>query len=262
VDRLMRRALTLVEILVCLGIVAVLTSLAASGISTVVSSSRSASCSSNLRQLGTAAHAYMVSNRDALPAAILFEVDGGTMRQVMWDHVRTAAGGVEPGPLWSALDSPFRVMRCPCCMPSAMQPHDSGYNYNTSYLATEGHYPVTGGDGLVRSGWDAARPGLAPGSRRRHADTALFGEGGWAGGTNRFMRAPSATVEGDLPTVYAGAQAFRHLGSTNVCWLDGHVSPVVVAHAGLHATAALAQGTLGFPAHGFLSEDDSAYDPR
>ena len=82
------------------------------------------------------------------------------------------------------------------------------------------------------------------------------------GGANRFMRAPGATAEGDLPTVYAGAQAFRHLGSTNICWLDGHVSSASLPCAGVHATPSLAQGTLGFPDNGFLSEDDGAYDPR
>lgn len=258
----MRRALTLIEVLVCIGLVAVLSSLAASAVSSAVSASRMASCASNLRQLGSAAHAYMTSNREALPAAVLFEADAGSLRQVMWDHVRRADGTFEPGPLWTGLDRPFHVMRCPCCAPTPSDPDPSGYNYNTTFLAAEGHYPVMGPDGSMRSGWDAVRPGLPPGARRRPSDTALFGEGGWRGGANRFMRAPGAAVEGDLPTVYAGGQAFRHLGSTNICWLDGHVSSASLPCAGVHATPSLAQGTLGFPDNGFLSEDDGAYDPR
>jgi prepilin-type N-terminal cleavage/methylation domain-containing protein/prepilin-type processing-associated H-X9-DG protein len=258
----MRRALTLIEILVCIGLVAVLSSLAASAVSSAVSASRAASCVSNLRHLGSAAHAYMSSNREALPAAMLFELDAGSMRHVMWDHVRRADGHHEPGPLWVGLDRPFHAMRCPCCVPAAGDLAASGYNYNTTYLAAEGHYPVMGEDGRMRSGWDAVRPGLPPSARRRPSDTALFGEGGWRGGTNRFMRAPGATVEGDLPTVYAGGQAFRHLGSTHVCWLDGHVSAASVPCGGRHATPTLTEGTLGFPDNGFLGEDDSAYDPR
>lgn len=258
----MRRGLTLIEVLVCVGLVAVLSSLAASAVSSAVSASRGAACANNLRHLGTAAQAYMSSNRDALPAAVLFEAGAGSIRQVMWDHVRGPDGAIEPGPLWLALDRPFRLARCPCCVPTAMDPDASGYNYNTSYLAAEGHYPVMGPDGCMRSGWDAVRPGLPPAARRRPSDTALFGEGGWRGGANRFMRAPGGTVEGDLPTVYAGGQAFRHLGSTNVCWLDGHVASVGVPCAGVHAAPPLTQGTLGFPHNGFLAEDDSAYDPR
>jgi prepilin-type processing-associated H-X9-DG protein/prepilin-type N-terminal cleavage/methylation domain-containing protein len=258
----MRRALTLIEVLVCIGLVAVLSSLAASAVSSALSATRTAACANNLRHLGAAAHAYMSSNRDALPAAVLFEIGAGSMRQVMWDHTRAADGTIEPGPLWIALDRPFAVMRCPCCTQTAGDPDASGYNYNTTFLAAEGHYPVMGPDGCMRSGWDAVRPGLPPAARRRPTDTALFGEGGWRGGANRFMRAPGATVEGDLPTVYAGGQAFRHLGSTNVGWLDGHVAPVGVPWAGVHSTPPLANGTLGFPGNGFLSEDDSAYDPR
>ena len=258
----MRRALTLVEVMVCLGVVAVLSSLAASAVSSAVSASRAATCAGHLRQLGMAAHAYMSSNREALPAAVLFEASAGSLRQVMWDHVRRADGAIEPGPLWTGLDRPFHVLRCPCCIPSASDPDASGYNYNTSFLAAEGHYPVVDPDGRVRSGWDAARPGLPPSARRRPSGTALFGEGGWTGGVNRFMRAPGGTVEGDLPTVYAGGQSFRHLGSTNVCWLDGHISSFSAPCAGVHATPPLTQGTLGFPRNGFLSEDDSAYDPR
>lgn len=257
-----RRALTLPETLVAIGIVAVLSALAAAGVSGARGASRSATCASQLRRLGTAAHAYMASNRESLPPAILFEVDGSAMRQVMWDHARAADGGVEPGPLWAALDEPFRLMRCPCCAAGASDPHDSGYNYNTTYLGAEGHYPVPGPEGTVCAGWDAARRGLPPGTWRRPSEAALLGEGGWRGGTNRFMRAPSAAVEGDLPTVYAGAQAFRHSGATHVCWLDGHVSAHVTPARGMHANESLATGTLGFPLHGFLSDDDSAYDPR
>lgn len=258
----MRRALTMVEVLVCVGLVAVLSSIAASAVSSAISASRGATCASSVRQLGAAAHAYMSSNREALPAAVLFESDAGAMRHVMWDHVRRADEAFEPGPLWAATDRPYRPMRCPCCLPSSGDSHASGYNYNTTYLAAEGHYPVMGPDGRLRSGWDAVRPGLPPSARRRPSETALFGEGGWRGGANRFMRAPSSAVEGDLPTVYAGGQAFRHLGSSNVCWLDGHVASVGVPWAGVHATQALTQGTLGFPDNGFISEDDGAYDPR
>lgn len=258
----MRRAFTLIELLVCIGLVAVLSSLAASAVSSAVSASRSAACANNMRHLGAAAHAYMTCNREALPAAVLFEADAGAVRRVMWDHVRRADGGLEPGPLSSGLDRPYRPVRCPCCSPTAGDPDATGYNYNTTYLAAEGHYPVMGEDGRIRSGWDAVRPGLPPSARRRPSETALFGEGGWRGGANRFMRAPSGTVEGDLPTVYAGGQAFRHLGSTNIGWLDGHVSSLGAPCAGAHATPQLSQGTLGFPDNGFLAEDDSAYDPR
>ena len=76
------------------------------------------------------------------------------------------------------------------------------------------------------------------------------------------MRAPSNTVENDLSTVYAGAQAFRHQGCTHVCFLDGHVAGMCACHEGPQATTPLLDGVAGFPANGFLSNDDANYDPR
>ena len=76
------------------------------------------------------------------------------------------------------------------------------------------------------------------------------------------MRAPSATVEGDLPTAYAGAQAFRHGGCSHVCYLDGHVAGACQACAGEHASQPLLDQVMGFPKNGFLAEGDGAYDPR
>jgi prepilin-type processing-associated H-X9-DG protein len=62
--------------------------------------------------------------------------------------------------------------------------------------------------------------------------------------------------------VYAGASAFRHRGQCNVAWLDGHVSLVDDPQQGVRATPALLKSPLDWPRNGFLSNDDSAYDPR
>ena len=76
------------------------------------------------------------------------------------------------------------------------------------------------------------------------------------------MRAPLNTVEGALFRVYAGGQAFRHAGATNVAFLDGHLAPVHRPRPGRLATDQLLEQTMGYPENGFLSDDDRAYDPR
>jgi prepilin-type processing-associated H-X9-DG protein len=68
-------------------------------------------------------------------------------------------------------------------------------------------------------------------------------------------------MTGDIGACYAGAQAFRHLKTTNVAYVDGHVGSPSVVFKGPHATDSLLS-QMGFPKNGFLSDDESAYDPR
>ena len=186
------------------------------------------------------------------------------MRTVAWDFAQAAPGEVVPGPLWSFTDDPGAVQQCPAFVGPSTFGSDpyTGFNYNTSFIGTEGSYPMPDESGRMIGGWARARHGVRVAQHRRPAQTALFGDVGWLGGANKFMRSPSSSVEGDVGTTYAGGQAFRHLGCTNVAWLDGHVSGVCQACRGVHATDALLASPMDFTRNGFLSEDDSAYDPR
>ena len=76
------------------------------------------------------------------------------------------------------------------------------------------------------------------------------------------MRAPLNPEMLPLSVTYAGGQAFRHAGSTNVGFLDGHVASFGQPQKGEHATGDLLSSVMGYPDHGFLSDDDRAYDPR
>ena len=119
------------------------------------------------------------------------------------------------------------------------------------------------GDGKLVQGWENARLGLPPAAQRRPDRCALFGDAGWRNGANKFMRAPSNTIEGDLGMVYAGGQSFRHVGGCcNVVHLDGHCARYTTPCAGTHEPEDLLTDIMDFPKNGFLSEDDSAYDPR
>lgn len=258
------RGFTVMEALTVVGVIAVVLGITLPAISTVRASARAGKCQSNLRQLGVAATNYALQNRDRFPAAVLFELTGTGLVTKAWDYEQLPDGTVRPGALWAFVAGAGEVQQCPDYQgPSNFgnDPH-TGYNYNTTYIGAEGRFPELDANGQWRDGWKVARHGLASGQMRRTTTTALFGEGGWRGGANKFMRAPSNRVENDLQTIYAGTQAFRHQGCTHACFLDGHVSGMCTCHEGPGATAPLLEGVAGFPRNGFLSQDDSHYDPR
>ena len=240
----------------------VLVGLVATAAGVARSISRGTVCRANLRQLHLAAETYHISS-GAYPAAILYLVDEGGVRTVSWDFDHRGDGTIEPGPIWSYLDGPEKVFQCPEFHGSSTFGDDpaTGYNYNTTYIGAEGRYPIPQGDRILQ-GWDHCRRGVPAGVHRRPASTALFGDGGWRDGANKFMRAPSNEVEIDLALVHGGTQAFRHGGCTNVCCLDGHVECRENPFEGVHANGDLLESISGFPRNGFLSDDDSAYDPR
>ncbi len=251
-----RGGVSLIECLVAVATLAMLMGLLLPSLGGVRASARSTQCQNNLRQLSTAAQHY-VSIFDAHPPALLYQ-SGEVHLTRAWDWVTTTFTGtlVEPGAIWAFTDHPGEVMQCPdCAEPSNSADPYTGYNYNTSYLGDEQSF---GGP---------IRRGLRPHVCRRSAQCAVFGDGGWAGGSNKFMRAPLGNSGEDsqatsLDVRYAGGQAFRHQDSTNVAYLDGHVGSVIQPQSGLAATPTLLEQYLRFPRNGFLSDDDAAYDPR
>lgn len=255
--------MTLLESLVAISVMVVLVGLTMPMLGRARGEARLAECSSHLRSLSIAVQAYAGVHRDRPPPAVLYFVGPSGLVTHAWDF-RHSGGTVTAGALRGFTDHPERVQQCPCCdAPSTFGADPAtGYNYNTSFIGAEGRLPTIAPDGTVIEGFANARMGLPLSAHRRTATTALLGDGGWSGGANKFMRAPSNRVEQDWGTVYAGGQAFRHEGRTNVAWLDGHCSAVDRSHEGPQTNPDLVVGILGAPANGFLSEDDAAYDPR
>jgi prepilin-type N-terminal cleavage/methylation domain-containing protein/prepilin-type processing-associated H-X9-DG protein len=253
---MIQRGFTVVEMLVCIAILGVLMGLVLPVLAGVHAAARQVQCQANLRQMAFAATTY-ATRWDAFPAAIRYEEGDGAWHRIAWDWVTTWDGEVvSPGPLWELTDNPDRVMQCPSFHgPSNFEgdPY-TGYNYNTSYLGGEAQ--------AVVAGWETVRPGVPWRECRRTSSTAIFGCGGYAAGANKFMRAPSNPEMHPLSVTYAGGQAFRHSGATSIAFIDGHVGSSEQAHKGVHATPELLEIVMYFPRHGFLSDDDRAYDPR
>ena len=118
----------------------------------------------------------------------------------------------------------------------------TGYNYNTSYI---GH-----GQG------ETIEAPIKASNVRDSSHCALFGDGQWQGGADKFMRSPFPSP-GDAPGIarYAGTQGFRHRNRTNVVFCDGHGESLLDRHTktlpGDEASIA--------PKTGFLSEDNKLY---
>ena len=245
-----RFGFTLVELLVVIGIVAVLVGLLLPALSVVRTQARTTQCLSNLRQLGIAAQRYVADNRGLCPPAVIF--------YGAWDYQTRPTGQVVPGTLWENGTTALQVQQCPEYLlhpDSAGTDPFTGYNYNTSYL----------GHGLGEATVRPAVLSSVPQSQR----VAMFGDGQYGAGTDKFMRAPLREVplgQGDNVddgTRLAGTQGYRHRGRTNVCYADGHAASVLERSTGVGTTAggtaAYTAGQTAAAGTGFLSPDDSAY---
>jgi len=245
-----RGAFTIIELMVVVGIIALLASILLPALARARRQAASAACLSNLRQFVFAAQAYSQSHRDRYPIAQYAVMQFPRIIQYKWDFttvVDTVAmtRTVKPGLLWTG-GTDMEVHQCPSFKGDAQAPGEpyTGYNYNTSYI---GH-----GQG------EATVAPIIVTQVRRPADCALFGDGEFADGANKFMRSPYKDPQGggdDLDNRTAGTQGFRHLGRTNVAFCDGHAATWGQRHT------ANSEGREPAPGTGFLSPDNRLYDP-
>ena len=250
------RGMTLLELIVVIATIGVLFGLLMPSLAGVIAAGRSTQCATNLRQLAIAGQSYSVTY-DVFPVALRFENRDGQFVQIAWDWITTMDGQlIDTGPLWSFTVNPGKVQQCPEYDGSANFAGDpfTGYNYNTSYVGGEAFFPNTG--------WDTVHWGVKPHACSRSSQAAMFGDGGYASGANKFMRAPLGHEGVDPNAIYAGGQAFRHTRSTNVAYIDGHVGSVAQPRKGQNATDELLEQVMDYPRNGFLSDDDSAYAPK
>jgi len=230
-----RRAFTLVELLVVIGIIAVLVGVLLPAMSGARDVARTTSCLGNLRQLALAAQHYVITNRGQFPVARW----GGDN----WDFSIVNCKPV-PGLLWRG-QTDLRIQQCPSFdgKANSLDPY-TGYNYNTSYV----------GHGQGETVESPARLAQV----RDPSRTALFGDGEFYNGANKFMRAPFPHA-GDQTTTTraAGTQGYRHSGhTTNVAFCDGHAESWRDRYV---KTIPSEMPKVGART-GFLSEDNSMYD--
>ncbi len=246
------RAFSLMELLVAISVIALLASVLLPSLTKARKHARRVVCLSNQRQIALAMHAYAMDNRDRFPVAQY--IDPQQQAFVTWDTITyfDDPNTAKPGLIWQYA-SGSKVQQCPSYRGSSMTTGDpyTGYNYNTSYIGRgQGEGPFQGMTETPAMQSDIKRPG----------GTALIGDGGFASGANKFMRAPLDTGVSESVT-HSGTQAFRHNDTTNVTFVDGHGQIITRRFRKPGAFAASEQLT-DFPKNGFLSRDDSMYSGR
>ncbi|MCP4589505.1 MAG: type II secretion system protein [bacterium] len=241
---------TLVEVLVVVSIISLLLAIMFPSLRHARDTAKGVKCLSNLRQMTVAAHTYAHEHEDRYPIALYWQ-SVPVLVSYAWDFTTTKDWSTRPptvrvtlGLLWQGAGTE-QVHQCPAFVGAHNWQADpyTGYNYNTSYI----------GHGAGESIPDPAMVSEV----RTPERTALFGDGGYAGGANKFMRAPWANP-GDLSFSgrQGGTQDYRHLVRTNVAFCDGHAEAWKPRHTDTYPAdrANIAAGT------GFLSSDNSMYD--
>ena len=243
-----RTGFTLVELLVVIGIIALLIAMLLPALARAREQAKTVQCLSNLRQLAVAAHLYAHAHKGSLPIAQYQASNPPWAFHYFWDftlkkHLPTGQDSVEPGLLWPKATE-ARVQQCPSYEGRStsfkeLDPY-TGYNYNVSYL---GHGQ---GEAVVAPAKIA--------QVRQASATAMFGDGQWMLGANKFMRSPKTHPGDTLLARYAGTQGFRHRDRTNVAFVDGHAETL--------ADRFVADVLQVHPGTGFLSVDNALYDLR
>lgn len=241
---------TLVELLVVIGIIALLIALLLPALSAANGQAKTVQCLSNLRQMAIAAHQYADANDGYFPIAYYSDYRPPLSTQYNWDFTtttNTATGQitVRPGLLWSGM-SQAPVQQCPSYDGKSNTVADpyTGYNYNASYV---------GGGGSISP--------VKASQVRWSSRCALFGDGQYYNGADKFMRSPFASPDDlllDFQSPSSGTQGFRHRNMTNVAFCDGHAETLTARFTQENPADSHPPG----PGTGFLSPDNSLYDTR
>ena len=244
-----RRGFTLFEVILVIGLMGVLWAVVLPAATQARETALSAQCKANLHQLAAACQTYALNRRfypwGMIDPALHVENywrtelqktlyplenpalegvrDWSVFKTYCWDFRQRVSDGASwrSGAMFNGA-RPDSVLCCPKCRQAKTDNWDgnrlTGYNYNVCFL------------GFVEN--DRAKRNYPT-----HVDqvkypnlVVLFGDGGYAGGPNKFMRAPFQDKQYDNSASglrKAGTQAFRHgTGARrhcNMAFADGHV---------------------------------------
>jgi prepilin-type processing-associated H-X9-DG protein/prepilin-type N-terminal cleavage/methylation domain-containing protein len=225
----MRKAFTLVELLVVVGIITLLLAILLPAVSRARQQAQATTCASNVRQLLTAAFAYAAENRDYWPPA---HYDFTLYNLHRWHGTRTDTASPfrwDESPLkpYLTVDA---TKQCPLFdeVTSGFEKGCGGYGYNDAYLGSgTGSYsgPPLSIFEYERTVTNVpAKMAMIRNSSQKlaFADAAI---GQSAGGRSYLIEYSFLT-----PPIYSSSPSnspsihFRHRGAANLAWADGHVS--------------------------------------
>jgi prepilin-type N-terminal cleavage/methylation domain-containing protein/prepilin-type processing-associated H-X9-DG protein len=214
-----RRAFTLIELLVVLAIIGTLIGLLLPAVQKVRHAAARIQCANNIRQLVLATHHYAATYNDVLPPALT--VENGNYRY--WFGLIVPGSLDVDGPhghLMPFLENNHQVLQCPTVDPILIHQKynggTGGYGYNYEYLA-----PLTFPPPNYLPKWKPVKM-----STLQHTSTTIaFTDSAgtwidpWPTGTPILIEVPLIEPpSGQYPSVH-----FRHMGTANVAFMDGHV---------------------------------------
>lgn len=232
-------AFTLVELLVVIGIIALLISILLPALGAARESAKQTACTSNIRQLVIACTMYANENKGHWPAAALS--DSTWSNNDRWHGTRATStpantpfdfDGSPTTGMGSAL-KPYikvgRVKSCPSMEPTngaGFEVNCGGYGYNQYFIGS-----TTAADGWTFA-WQSTQKGAKTTQIRRSAEKIAFADTAfvtpvlveWS-----FVEPPS-TYYGDGVNPPYGPYSnspsihFRHRDKASIAWADGHVT--------------------------------------
>lgn len=278
----MKRGFTLLEMMIVLGLVSIAAAIVVPTLSAVHERALSAKCKANLHQLAVACQGYAM-REGFLPWGSISPQDHdrgywqnetyelifprenpalhgvGSWREYSsfcWDFIKkTGEMGWRCGEMFGGInaDSLFSCPKCDSKSDNWDGNHITGYNYNVCYL---GYVENDSSKRFYPTAWSEIK---------NPASVVVFGDGGYAGGPNKFMRAPIQDKEYDKSSASlrkAGTQAFRHGWGTwrhcNMAFLDGHVEEFHQPYKSGGAKGWVDKQTYS----AFISSGNGIYGPR
>ncbi len=250
---------SIIELLVVIATISLLLSIMLPCLGRAKDECKGLICQSRLRQMIIAADVYVCNNNGYYPLAGFMDFsDTGAQKE--WDFFKTFEAGelkeCVPGFLWQG-GGIMEVQQCPSFRGNSNSAGDlfTGYNYNASYIG-----------GLLACGF-----GITLGSKSskidevvRSSDCAIFGDGEFVLGANKYMRSPQAgKLDKDFGDSYryAGTQGYRHMGRTNTAYCDGRVAAVSERYSETKSKAVIDEyNKQSVVKVGFLSMDNREYD--
>jgi prepilin-type processing-associated H-X9-DG protein len=201
---------------VVIGVIALLVSILLPALSAARQQAIAVQCASNLRQIVTAGIAYQQENRGYWPQAHADYFDQNLHR---WHGVRASMDAPFEFAL-SPLNPYLRTDRIKACgafdaVGQGFEAGAGGYGYNADFI----------GSSLGVGGWSAQNASTpakqnmirSPAEKIAFADTAMAAFGRLI--EYSFVEPPLNGFGTTSPSLH-----FRHRGSANIAWADGHVT--------------------------------------